>query len=356
MGNALFVRLDGEPLDKLGLGYSDPVYSTSFGQPGGGGCEEAEFTLSAPLGYRSHLLREGIYMEVLLGSHPVFTGHVDGVDRDTWAVHARGLAKEAANVLCFDSGYQTSTIADTVIDAAYFTRLFLQYWKRPTSISSTPYGGAAVTDAPNYLNTLLDGVSQVAGKWWTIWADNIIRLESVPTVPTYHMMPKSIDLPTSYEESASDIFLRYVDSTTHVAQTASAVTPSPFRKELAVDVTGLGEITNAAAGAHAAGIVAQGKPKPGYTASVEVTKWTLLSDNLGPVDPRRVRAGEMVRLHGVSNPLTNVGHHDFVIGRTKLGAGGKSLVIDPMGLTTNGSQEDVIAKVLAAAWDEKFKG
>lgn len=356
MGNALFVRLDGEPLDRLGIGYSDPIYSTSFGQPGGGGCEEAETTLSAPIGYRSHLLREGAYMEVLLGSYPVFAGIVDGVDRDTWVIHARGLAKEATNILCFDGSYETSTVADTVIDAAKATRLMIQHWRRPTSISSVPYGASAVTDAPNYLNTLLDGVGEAAGKWWTVWADGIVRLESVPTVPTYHMLPNSIDLPTSYEESASDIFLRYFDSTSHVAQTASSLVPSPLRKEFAVDATALGEISNAAAGVYAAGIVAQGKPKPGYTASVEVTKWKILNDNLGPVDARRVRAGEMVRLHGVSNPLTGAGHHDFVIGRTKLGAGGKSLQIDPMGLVTNGSQEDVIAKVLGAAWEEKFKG
>lgn len=355
MVNALWVRFDGEPLDRLGLGYSSPEYSTSFGSPGGGGCEEAEITLSAKPGYRSTLLYEGAYMEVMLGSSRMFSGIVDSIDRDTWAIHARGLAKEADHVLCLDAVYQTTTIVDVAIFAAV-NRGLIPQWKEPNSISAVAYGSSAVSEAPNYLNTLLDGVAEAAGKWWTLWADGIIRLESLPTTPTYHLFPKAIDLPISYEESASDIILRYVDNGTHAGATASWLVPSVRRKELAVDATPLGEIPNAQAGAIAHGIVLQGKPKPGYTASLEVSRWTMLGPNLGPIDPRRVRAGEMVRLHGVSDPVTHEGHHDFVIGRTKLGAGGKTLQIDPMGLITNGSQEDVIAKILAAAWDEKFKG
>jgi len=358
MGSSLFVKLNGEYLDRLGLGYSDPTYSSTFGQPGGGGCEEAETTLSAPIGYRSHLLREGAHMEVLLGSYPVFSGTVDSVDRDAWAIHAKGLKMHAATCGSLDGAYQTTTIADDAIVAGY-NRGMLPYWILAGSISSTTYGSVDVTDGPNYLSTILDGVASKAGKWWTVWADNIIRLESVPTVPTYHMVPKSIDLPVSYDEYSSDVVLRFFDSTTHVGATNAgslASAKAVFPKEVFVDATQLGEISNAEAAALVAGIFAQGQALPGYEASVEVSRWKLLNDNLGPVDLRRVRAGEMVRLHGVSNDLTHEGHHDFTIGRANASPGGQTLQLDPMGLVSNGSQEDVIAKVLGAAWDEKFKG
>jgi hypothetical protein len=289
MGNALSVKLDGEYLDTLGLGYSDPVYSGSYGSPGGGGCEEATTTLSAPFGYRHQILREGVDMEVLLGSHPVWTGVVDSIDRDTWEIHGRGIAKMATNIAALDATGNPTTVADTAIDAAVFTRgLLVGRWYRPTSISNTPYGANTETDAPNTLATLLDAVAAAQGKWWTVWADRSIRLEPLPTVPTFHMLPKSVDLPVSYEEYASNIVLRYYDSTTHVAQTVTASDPvaeAAYPKEYVTDALALGEITAAEATGYAQGIIDQGKARPGYAASVEVTPWQLLNDNFGPVDP-----------------------------------------------------------------------
>jgi hypothetical protein len=61
----------------------------------------------------------------------------------------------------------------------------------------------------------------------------------------------------------------------------------------------------------------------------------------------------MIRIHGVANDLTREGHHDFILGRARYGGG--TLQIDPMGLVTNGSQEDVVAKILGAAWAQKFQ-
>lgn len=346
-------------LDSLGLGYSTQ-WSDSFGATGGGGCDEATVTLAAPAGYRHPDLRAGKPLTVKNGGYTVFSGQIDDVDVDTWEIHAQGLSRLAADALCLDGSGNTTSIANTAIDQA-IAEGYLPGVTRPTSISSTAYSASSSTTDVNTLDTLLDGVAQEAGKWWTIWADGIIRLEAVPTVPYYHLVPKAVDLPVTYEDYASVIKLRYYNSTSHAAATATATDAEAaafLKKALAVDATDLGEISATRAGNLAAGILAQGRATPGYTASVEASGWQLLNDNFAPVDPATVRAGRLVRLHGrfAAGP-TIAPYVDFTIGRSSHDTTEPSTVtLDPMNLTTNGAQEDVIAMVLGAAWDQKFGG
>jgi len=353
----LTVRLGDTWVDELGVGYSLPEWSTSFGASAGG-CDESSVTLVIPPNYRHQALKMGARYRVYSGGSVAFQGRIDEIDRLAGTIHAVGLGRQATTTLCYasnDTGAPTG-VADTAVDTG-IARGALAYCSRPTTIRSTAVGGDDSLNKPSYVSELLDAAQEAAGKFWTVWEDGVFRLESLPTVPSYFLFPESVDLPISYDEYASDIQLRYIHTTGVFASVfdGDPIASAAYRKEAAVDATALGEISTPEAVAHVQGILAQGKSKPGYTASVETTRWLLLGRNLQPVDLRRVRAGQLVRSFGVSliggvaSPWV-----DWTIGRTKYVGGQDSIIIDPVGLVSNGSQEDVIAKVLSAAWEKKF--
>lgn len=306
----------------------------SWASAADGGCTEASWRMDLSATFTHPSLRRNRLVEVKSGPANLWAGVLTEPDSDDdWTFTAQGLSRLAWNFLCFDSGGNTSSTPDVVIDQAIARGL---PWKRPASLSNAAFAATGSTDDLNYVGDLLDAWATSVGKRWGVNADREVYAVVDPTVPTYHLTPGSGRFGLADDEYASDLYLRYMTSgaaylTAHVGD---AVAADIFGvKERRVDLTGLGVLILSAANANGAGRLAKGAARQGYTNGVEPSRWQLTTPGGQPACLAFVKGGELARMHGVLDEQGQPTNYvDFVIGEAKYEAGADTIALNPVGL------------------------
>ena len=342
MTTNLQMRVNGTWLSSVAP-WGDLTYSTLAD----GGCGQASWNMQLPRGSRHRSLRRGGIVEVRAGTQNLFKGVLAEPDDNDegWAFHADGLYTEGTGYMAFDAALNTTSTPDTAIDQAIARGL---RWNRPTSIGSTPFVNGDATEGLQSVPQLLDDYAQSVSKRSGVDAAGNVFMRSDPTLPTWHMTPGSGVFGLADDEYASDVYLRYFTTTLALAtaHAGDAAAAARFgRKEYAIDGRDLGPLTGPVADGYAAGFVAKGASRLGWTNSLTPSRWQLTTAGGTPAFLPAVKGGQMVRLHGVlddqGRPLPYV---DFVIGEATYSAADDTVTIAPVGLAAR-SLTDVLAVI-----------
>lgn len=345
-------------LDPTGS-WADLSYTFRWGQ-GASGMFEASWTVALPPGFRNPLLRGGTLVELMkgerrVGSPLILTEPSVGTGLDNpWGFTAIGIGREVegdSSFFALDASGNTTTIGTTAVDNAITRPSSTVGWRiagRDATIPASGPSASATSDGLQTVGNLLGLIAdETAGKRWGVGQDNLVRLMSDPTTPTYHVTPGSAALGTADDDYATLVLFRYLDNVTHTFATRfSPALGSPSATELrfghrefAVDRTDLGEIPAATAQAFADGILAKSKGRLAWTNGLTLTSNEILTSGGVPASLSKVAEdvgeGCMVRLHGIFDDLletTGQTWLDVIIGEAKYADGAPTIDLNPLGL------------------------
>lgn len=326
-----------------------------------GGCAEASWAMDLGPDNTPPALARGALVEIMDGLTRTWVGLLSEPDRgDGWTLNARGLASEAVSYLCIDSNGNPTSIPDTAIDRAILRGL---PWTRPASVSNVRFSVADTTTNLNRLDLLLNAYAESVGKQWAVFADGAVQVAANPTVPTWVLSPGAGVMGVADDDYVSVIYARYVTAVagTPPAPSAWATTvvadPNAVgRRERALDLTPLGVMTQSRATSLAQARLDQGKARRGWTNGLEAAATDLWT--LGGIPARlcRVKAGDMLRIHGVLDAQGNLDvgvSIDVVLGEVKYTDGADTITLNPVGLVDR-DLESVLAT--PAVPEEAFAG
>lgn len=332
------LRVGGVWLKNIGP-WSDLAYMHRWP----GGPYEASWSMTLPQGFRHPALQRGQLVEVMDGMGRVWSGLLSDPDPGESTFKATGLCREAEQYLCFDAAGNTTSVPDVAVDQAITRGL---PWVRRMSLGATAF--TATTDPLNFVSALLDSRADELGQRWRVDPDGEVRMLPDPTVPAWHMTPGSVDLGLSSDEYASHIFLRYRGPTGAYATAATSddVAAAQFgHREFAGDATGLGRITAGKAASLAAGVLAKGKARLGWTSGIEATPVELTTAGGVPADLSLVVAGDLIRIHGLFDEQASArAFVDVVVAESQYTDSDQSISLTPQGMT-----ERTLADVLEAS-------
>lgn len=296
---------------------SEPAVTWRWGD-GGGGLAEVSWEMVLPYDYSHPDLSNGALIEVMDGASPVGRARLTEPGRTDTGLefNATGIYRDAEHYLCLKSGGDTTTVVNTAVDQAIARGLA---WTRPVSMSATAVVTGDTTEGNNYLNALLDAAADELGKRWWVDGKGAVRFSDDPTTPLWHLVPGLIDLTVADDSFATYLVARYLDGSTftNLAASDAAAEAKWGRREYPVDLLPLGSITGTRAAARLAGLLKKGKARPSFVDRVDVTSSEILTADGAPAPLSMVRAGDMVRAHGLDGDaasLNGANYIDFVLG------------------------------------------
>lgn len=315
-----------------------------------GGCKEASWRMDLPKTFTHTSLVRPAQVEIKAGSANVWQGFLSEPDMDDDATFtAQGLSALGKDYLCFDGSLNTTSTPDTAVDQAISRGL---PWVRRASLSSTAFAAGDQTDSLNYVGDLMGAWSDSVGKRWGVDADATVYAQADPTTPLWHLAPGSGRLGLADDDYASDIYVRYLAAGAGYATATAGDSTSRTkfgRREFPVDATDKGLLSGAAASLLGSALLEKGKARQGYTNGVEVTKYQLTYPGGSPAYLPFVKAGDLVRMHGVlSEQATPTPYVDWLIGETSYEAGSETITLTPAGLADR-SLSEVMTTALGAA-------
>lgn len=341
MSAAEQILVDGTWLSTIPsvYGVGDLRYSTAAR-----GCEQASWSMSLSPTFGHPALLAGKIVEIRVGPKNVWQGTLDEPDRtdNGWSFSAAGLAAEGESFLCFDEDLNTTSIPDVAIDQAIARGL---PWKRPVSISAVPYADGDSTAALNKVGPLLDSWSLSESKPWGVNADAEVYAVTDPVMPKWYLTAGSGKVGLADDEYASTLFGRYQSdaSTYATAMVEDPAAAFAHYREEGIDLTTLGYVDGTKATAVLDGRLADGKARYAWTKALTVSGLQITTPGGQPAFLPFVRAGDKARLFGVvSQQGIPLPYLDFIIGRTELQAGAKTIVISPRELAAR-TLGDVLA-------------
>lgn len=346
---AYTTELDGTdrvPLDSVGV-VTALAYTTAV--PGGD--TTCTLSLGLPVDADPYALTVGRMLEVRDGTRLVWAGTLNDPQRGTpWTVSGTGLSALAAGYEALDASGNLTTNPNTAVDQAISRGL---QWHRPADLP-TPTVTVPATD----LGSLLDAVALASSTSWTVAADGELSMLEVasPTTADYILDASTTPGGRTVDGFYTDLWAKYqppvsvTDPTTHaVSIVAGPVTliaadknpapdaPRPFgRREGIYDTTPGGPMNASDAQAMADGALALVQPRANFTGSLPVVPGALLTLGGMPARLAQVRAGQVVRLVGVS-PDPTLGELTFstsfpiVIGGWAYDAIADTAVLTPLG-------------------------
>lgn len=304
----------------------------------GGGLAEVKWQMDLPSDFDHPALRRGARVEVMDSGLRVgyATLGEPGRTNDGISFVADGLFRDAERFLCFDDAGDSTTIANEAIDTAIAN--YHLGWSRLTSISANAMKTGSITDSLNYLDTLLTALAIELGKFWWVDADGAIRMDSKPTDPTYHLTPGFSPPGIDDTDYASHLFARYLSGASLLTRNLEDTAASARwgYRQMAVDLTSLGSISSGRADNRLAGLIARGQSKLRHTERIEVSPSELLTNGGNPAALSSVRAGRVVRMHGLtsySQWLNGKSYLDFVIGEATWTNGADTISLAPLDFT-----------------------
>jgi hypothetical protein len=328
--------------------WDDLTWTTRWGD-GACGMFEASWTMPLPADFEHPLLRRGVLVELMAGPYRIGSPLIlseptrgTGVD-NPWQFTATGIGREVEGdntFIALDGAGNTNNQGQTVVDQA-----IARGWRIAGRDANIPAGGVstvATTDDLKSVGAVLTEIAEVSSQRWGVGQDNLVRLLSDPTSPTWTCTPVVPSIGTADDDYATAVYGRYYNSgagnalATVSASSSAANTEAKFgRREFPVDLTPMGPMPTSNAQTIVNTILAKSKGRLAWTSGLTLTSNELLSIGGVPADLSLVEAGQMVRIQGVFSDLLEYNgqtYLDFIIGETRYTYGEPTIDINPLGL------------------------
>lgn len=304
----------------------------------GGGLAEASWAMDVPSDFDHPALRRGALVEAMdsgLGIGHATLGE-PGRSTEGLSFVANGLYRDAEWTLCLDGSGDSTTIADEAIDRGIADGL--RWAPRLGTINATAMKTGSVTDSLTYLDTLLTTTAEELNKFWFLDANRAPRMEPKPTTPSYQLTPGFSVPGIDDSDYATHLFARYLSGSTLLTRDVEDAPASARwgRREMAVDMTALGSISTGRVDARLAGLLARGRSSLRFTDRFEVSSSDLLTMGGNPAALSNVRAGEVMRVHGLRNYsqwLSGKSYLDVVLGEVTWRSGASTITLTPLDFT-----------------------
>lgn len=310
------------------------------------GCLEASWSMDLPPNtYPSALMTapdDDVWVEIWDGPVRVWCGYLTEPNPgEVWELHAVGWYGAFANLLALDA-----TPAPTAIPSAAVTEAISRAGLPivvGSTLSSTSIAAADETVSANYVMPLLDAYCEQIGQRWMIDADYVLTVAADPATPTLVLDNDDALRGTADDSYVTDVYPRFVssvDMTTgepdgwglgHVG-TASQ---SAGRRERAMDVTDLGQMSQVTAEGYAQAQLDLNDARKGYTTGLDVRYGDLKTLGGAPRRLGLVRGRDMFRSFNVADASGQVQlglSVDVTLGKTVYRDGESTLRIEPLGL------------------------
>lgn len=268
---------------------------------------------------------------------PLWTGTLDEPVRGQ-QLRAAGLHRLGEDYAALDGSGNLSLKPQTSIDAAIARGL---PWVR--SIAWTDNNQALTTGSPSTVTQVADAAVAISavGTGWGVFPDSRVAYLVRPTTPRLHVRPGGDGLGIAWDNYASTLIARYVDSTTHAYTTVSRVSASAAArwgyKEITLkDALNDGaEMTLAQAQAILDSKLASGRARPGWTSPIEVEFGGIVNNHQQAIDLRTIKPHEPVRIHGLTDDvgdLAGASYVDMPLARINHNPKDGTAVLTPAGL------------------------
>lgn len=353
-----WVYINGVCLNRLAT-VADVQDSTICRVDGWSGDYQLDFTWAAPPRFAASWFVRGAVVEVCRGGVLEWSGFLAEPETgDVWTLHAngRGSRGDEFDAIAYDSTFQTysgSTVPDVVADN--IESRGCGFSRRGVSLGTDPVAtvdGASPISAAEVFR--LAAVAQ--GKRWFVSTDATLSLFSDDTTPSWVMTPGGGYMGTADDQYVSHMWGYYVssvDSTTgkpngwaYVLVGDDAAGAKFGRREVVVDLTALGLLAPLTATNTLQGRFNLVGGRMGWTNGVTLTTTNMRHAVTGYPDPMGVRAGQMLRIPGVTDMrssatyLTNV---DVVLGSVKRIHAEQRAEVTPIGLVPRDFQGPLAA-------------
>lgn len=282
-----------------------------------GGNLEASWKMYFSPGARHASLHKGALVEIAIGSGRTFLGKLAQPDWNEGTFKADGLYAEANAFSALNSSGSGAALAQNAMAQAIVRGAA---WTGSSGWGGAPAAtGNAPTDGLNTCAQIMDAVADEVGKRWAVWEDGIVILAADATDPTWQIAPGLVEFGVDDTVFATQLNVRYIDSTTMVATTYTQPDAAAIARygvvEEGIDLTEWGAMSATKVQTKALGILAKGRSRLGWTNSVTVGPSELTTMAGNPADLSMVRAGQVVRAFGIWDEFKAVPYRDLVIGQ-----------------------------------------
>lgn len=323
------VRVGGVYLDTVGV-VGDLEDSTIWRDDGYSGDYELSCTFSAPPDFGAPWFLAGALVELVEGGCVTWSGFLGEPSQgDVWGLTAYGWGADAANYLN-GSWPMDANVDDAVTRGMGFSRYGV-------SLDTATSFGDSMTVAESF-----DVIAKTAGKvWWVSVGAVSLRTESNGL--DWVMAPNSAYLGTTDANLITRLVGLYATALdtdgnpTATAQVAvaDAVAAAKFRPhEAMVDLTALGVLTSTVATTYTTARFSRVGARGGYTNGFTVTSLNSADAKTGVPDPMGVRAGQRVRVTGLTDMRTGVTYQasvEVTLGKVRRVHSGRVAICEPVG-------------------------
>ena len=294
------------------------------------------------------VLKVGAIVRLMWASEPLWAGTLDEPVRGQ-KLRAAGLHRLGEKYASLDSLGDITLYPFAGVDQAIARGV---PWTRPMGFGlEVPLG----TDSPPTVSQVMDADSaRIPGESWGVPPDGGIIRRARPPV-RLHVRPGGDGLGIAWDNYASTLIARYVDSTTHANATvirtsAAAVDRWGYKEAVLKDaLNGGAEMTSATAQAILDSKLADGRARPGWTTPIEVQYGAVLNNFQQPVDLETIRPWEIVRVHGLTEDVGDLAGQSWVdmpLAAIRHTPTSQSAVLTPVGLVS--PMTDVLSGKTAA--------
>lgn len=280
--------------------------STVFRMVGWSGDYELSCSWSAPPHFSAPWFRRGASVRVVESGITTWGGFLSEPEAsdDGWSLHAYGYGAQAEMYVA------TSGVPNTAVDQAAASPRFMQM-RRGNAVIGTTSVNAVPGDFISVAE-VLDRAAAQAGAPWYVDSGGYVTLKALGNTPTWVLRPDA-----TYIQSADDNYFTHISGYYATAVDSNGA-PTAYaysnfvgnataalifgRREVVVDLTALGVISSSVnAEAQVAGRLSALGGRVTYTGAVDVTAANLRHIRGGMASPMSLRAGQVVRVPGVSD-------------------------------------------------------
>lgn len=288
---------------------------------------ECTWKISQPTGWRHPALVTDALVEVMNGGKPWWVGSLTEPGWGSGEMYARGLVRRAEWEYAFQivhvpdggDGYDAAVPATNVTEALAYvggSGAAPLLWKYAEGdVPDTDYATAELSADMRSWFDLLDLATTSGDGTPVVFAGRLSFLPD-PTTPKWHVHPSHVDIGEAGGDSrATKVILSFINADEADAEWWVETAEAPLVPKITVweDARSLGSMTASAAATLAADLLAQ-QISPVFVDDVVLTPFTATAAHGQPCDPLAVRAGDMVRVHGVSRPGFPANYIDFIAG------------------------------------------
>lgn len=288
-----------------------------------GGPWSLTWQMNLPPGERPTWLSEGATVELYAGTLR-WSGTLADPDWEAGSFTADGWCRQAETAAALSGGGATNSLSVAITQAGPLGRKVIDF-------------DTKVTGAADKADDELWSIAQLADQYclensgvWRVGVHREFYIATEPPAPSMWVLPGIVDLSTSVATSVRRVLARYIDtSLTHRLAISDS---NRGRGEAIVDLTAKGPILEATATAVANQMLARsGGGEPRFTTGFEVHAGQVV-DESGPVDLSRIIAGQMIRIHGCTDPRNGLPWTDILIGETQWRPQESTVQINPVEL------------------------